>query len=59
MFTLNHHQYIGGEVITGIRSKNATVRTGSSTLPDERALTIYLTRITEIGTINAKICSKI
>ena len=42
------------EAVTGIRSKNATVRTGSSNEPDNRALDIYLISITVIGIISAK-----
>jgi hypothetical protein len=42
------------EAMTGIRSKNATFRTGSFKLPVNKSLTIYLTRIIVIGTISAK-----
>jgi hypothetical protein len=42
------------EAVTGIISKNATFRTGSFKVPVDRALTIYLTRITVTGTISAK-----
>ena len=42
------------EAVTGIRSKNATVKTGSSSEPDNRVLAIYLTSITVIGIMSAK-----
>ena len=43
------------EAVTGIRSKNATFRTGSFKVPDNRALAIYRRRITVIGTIRLKV----
>ena len=42
------------EAVTGMRSRNATKRTGSSNIPDNRVLAMYRMSITVIGTISAK-----
>jgi hypothetical protein len=41
------------EAVTGIRSKSATIRIGSSA-PDNRVLAMYRKSITVIGTISEK-----
>jgi hypothetical protein len=42
------------EVVTGMRSRIATKRGGSSNTPDNIVFAIYITSITVIGTISAK-----
>lgn len=42
------------EAATGIRSRNATIRTGSYKAPDKIVLIIYRASITVMGTISAK-----
>ena len=42
------------EAATGMRSINATIRSGSSNILDNRVLAMYRRSITVIGTISAK-----